>query len=112
MRNINVKHFARPRRKEDEAVVQNNLSYTPSQMMEMAEQGIAISAQNVNPDNFFDGVPVNESTFNMPLERLRGVDVADCWQASMSAKKKAKEGLKNDIKQFGAWKPAPEQKGE
>lgn len=101
MRNINRKHFARPRRHEGEAVVQNDLAYTPTQMMQMAEQGIAISNQSVNADMFFDGVPVNESTFNLPLERLRGVDVADCWQANESIRKKAKNGLKNDIFKFG-----------
>ena len=111
MKNRNFKHFARPRRKQGESEVQSDLAYTPSQMMSMAEKGIAVSAQNVNPDNFFDGVSVEESTFNLPLDRLRGVDVADCWQAEQNTKKKAKNGLKNDIKVFGSWKPA-EQKGE
>lgn len=101
MRNINFRHFSRPRRHEGEAVVQNDLAYTPTQMMQMAEKGIAVSNQSVSADNFFDGVPVNESTFNLPLERLRGVDVADCWQAEQSVRKKAKKGLKQDIHTYG-----------
>lgn len=101
MRNINVKHFSKPRRKEGENIVQNDLSYTPSQMMEMAERGIAVSNQSVAAENFFDGVPVGESTFELPLDQMRGVDVADCWQVEQSIKKKAKKGLKNDIRVFG-----------
>lgn len=110
MRNINVKHFSRPRRKDGESVVQNDLAYTPTQMMQMAEQGIAVSNQSVSAENFFDGVPVNESTFNLPLERLRGVDVADCWQAEQSIRKKAKNGLKQDIAKYG--KTPSGEKGE
>lgn len=110
MKNINYKHYAMPRRAEGERIVQNDLAYTPSQMMELTEKGIAVSNQNVNPDNFFDGLPPEQQSFNMPLYQLRGVDIADCWQAETSIKKKAKSGLKNDIKQFGAWKPA--EKGE
>lgn len=108
MKNINIKHFSRPRRKEGESVVQNDLSYTPSQMMEMSEKGISVSAQNVNPDMFYDG-DTNPS-FELGLERLRGVDVADCWQAEQSIKKKAKNGLKNDIKKYG--NNITQQKGE
>lgn len=101
MRNINVKHFSRPRRKEGENIVQNDLAYTPSQMMEMAERGIAVSNQSIAADNFFDGVSVAQSTFELPLDQLRGIDVADCWQANESIRKKAKKGLKNDIKLYG-----------
>lgn len=101
MRNINIKHFARPRRKEGENIVQNDLAYTPSQMMEMAERGIAVSNQSIAVENFFDGVPVAESTFELPMDQLRGIDVADCWQANESIRKKAKKGLMNDIRLYG-----------
>ena len=102
MKNINIRHFSRPRRRESEPVVQNDLSYTPSQMMEMAEKGIAVSNQSIAAENFFDGVPVSQSTFELPLEQRRGVDVADCWQAETSIKKKAKNGLKNDKLRYGS----------
>jgi len=101
MKNINIKRFSRPRRKEGENVVQNDLAYTPSQMMQMAERGIAVSNQSISADNFFDGVPVSESTFELPLDQMRGIDVADCWQAEKSIKKKAKKGLKTDIAIYG-----------
>lgn len=111
MRNINVKKFAKPRRNDHEKIVQNDLAYTPSQMMELMERGIPVSNQTVNPEMFFDGVSVKESTFELPLDRLRGVDVADCWQAEQSVKKKAKKGLKQDIAKYG-FGPINEMKGE
>lgn len=111
MRNVNVKKFARPRRRQNERIVQNDLSYTPSQMMELMERGIPVSNQNVNPDMFFDGVPDNQSTFELPLDQLRGIDVADCWQAEKDIKKRAKKGLKNDISKYG-FGPINEMKGE
>lgn len=101
MKNINRKHFSRPRRREGEQLVQNNLAYTPSQMMKLAENGISVTNHSFGVDDFFDGVPVSESTFNLPLDRLRGVDVADCWQAEQSIRRKAKNGLKQDIAKFG-----------
>lgn len=103
MRNINVKKFARPRRHKDERIVQNDLAYTPTQMMQLAEQGIAVSTMTAGNDMFFDGVPVSESTFNLPLDACRGVDVADCWQAEQTVRKKAKKGLKNDISRYGTF---------
>lgn len=106
----NLLRFAKPRRHADESVVQNNLAYTPSQMMELAEKGIPINQGNIGADNFFDGVPIGEGTFDLPLERQKGVDVADCWQAAQSIRKKAKNGLKLDIKQYGQ-NPLVEQKG-
>lgn len=101
MLNTNIKHYAKVRRTASERVVQNNLAYTPAQMQQMVEHGVPVTTHNLNPDLFFDGVPINQGTFDLPLDRLRGVDVADCWQADCSVKKKAKKGLKNDIKLFG-----------
>lgn len=108
MRNLNVKHFAKPRRQEGERIVQNDLAYTPSQMMELTSKGIAVSEQNLNVGSFYDGD--TNPGFDVPFERLRGIDVADCWQVETSLKKKAKKGLKDDIASYGAWKP--EVKGE
>ena len=103
------KKFSAPRRREDESPVQNDLAYTPSEMLQMAEQGIAVSAQNLASTDFFDGVPFGQGSFELPVDRMRGVDIADCWQASTSVKKKAKKGLKNDVSVYGA--PSA-QKGE
>lgn len=102
MRSTNPIRYARPRRQSYENVVQNDLAVTPSMMMQAAERGVAITAANLSDSQFFDGVPMSEQqSFNLPIDRLRGIDVADCWQASESIRKKAKKGLQQDIKNFG-----------
>ena len=101
----NLKRFATPRRHADEPIVQSGLAYTPSQMMQLAEKGIPVSTNNQSDQNFFDGVPVGQGSFDLPLELQKGTDVADCWQASQSARKAAKKGLKADIITYGPWKP-------
>lgn len=101
MQNSNIKHFAKIRRRKGETVVQNDLAYTPTQMAKLVENGIPVTTHNLNPDLFFDGVPKGQGTFDLPLDRLRGVDVADCWQAETNIKKKAKQGLKKDVFTFG-----------
>lgn len=108
--NRKLKHFSMPRRHEDEDVVQCDLAYTPSQMMRLVENGFPVTAHQLNPDLFFDGVAVGQGTFDLPLDRTKGVDVADCWQASQTARKKAKDGLRQDVFTYG--KEPVVQKGE
>lgn len=107
MKNLRKK-FATPRRQEEESIVQDGLAYTPSQMMQLAERGIPVTTNSASDSQFFDGVPVGQGSFDLPLDRQKGVDVADMWQAQQSIKSKAKAGLKKDIQVFGS---SPEQKG-
>ena len=67
--------------------VQPNMAVTPSQMMEMAAHGVPVSLQNAA--NFNDG-EVNPS-WDVPAERVRGVDMADLWQLQQSSRAKLKE---------------------
>lgn len=60
------------------------LAYSPAKMMELAERGIPVSGQSVGA--FFDGVAA--PTWEVPLERARGVDIADVWQAQAEARNK------------------------
>lgn len=91
--------FANPKRHEGEAVVQNDLAVTPTRMYEMMQQGIPISTQNLSDEMFYDG-DTNPS-FDLPLDMQRGIDVADCWEASMDIKSRAKKGLKRDKNVYG-----------
>lgn len=97
-RNHNRK-FANPKRMDGEPIVQNDLAVTPSQMVQMMSDGIPITTQNLHPELFFDG-DTNPS-FEIPIDQQRGIDVADCWEASQDIRARAKKGLKNDIKKFG-----------
>ena len=64
-----------------------NLAITPSQMMELASHGVPVSLQNAA--NFNDG-QVNPP-WDVPAERVRGVDMADLWQLQMSSRSKLKD---------------------
>lgn len=100
MRSVSRLHTCKPRTMSHESHTQNGLAYTPAQMMAAADMGVPISTHNL-PDNlFFDGVQ-GDLSFDIPIDMKRGVDIADCWESSRTAKKKAKKGLKNDIRVFG-----------
>lgn len=77
--------------------VEPNMSVSPAEMMRLTENGVAVSAQS--NAMFNDGV-VNPS-WDIPLDRQRGVDPADMWQSMMDIRKKAKEGHKRDLQLYG-----------
>lgn len=97
-RNITRRRFCSVKRAEGEKVVQSDLAVTPRMMDEMMKKGIPISAQNLNSEMFFDGEP--NPSFEIPIDSQRGIDIADCWNAQESIRKKAKKGLIRDKKQF------------
>lgn len=79
--------------KNDE-VVQSNLAYTPSDMLNMAQRGIPIQSYML-PDDSID-IGSEKPTFDIPLERRRSVDVAQLWQASQTIKRKMKKTIIQD----------------
>lgn len=90
-------HFKNPRklhtcnihRGENDPIVQNGLSLTPAQMLELTRQGFSISAQNarmlseVRPDSF--------ARLDVPLEFRRGFDIADGYQAQQEVHRKVRD---------------------
>lgn len=76
-----------------------NLAYTPSQMMLLTERGIPVSSQNMPEGSFFDG-EINPS-WTVPIERDRGVDVADVWQAQQESRSKLRNAHRSDIAKHG-----------
>lgn len=63
--------------------VQNDLALTPSKMAELVDQGIPVSASQLNGE-FFDGV--SNPSWDVSIDLKRGVDVAEVWQAQKSAR--------------------------
>ena len=68
------------KRLEQEEKVLDNQAITPAQMYSMAQQGKPISAQQMPADYFDDGNPYQ--TYELPVDRQRGIDVIQCWEAS------------------------------
>ena len=80
-----IRHsFAKCHRKQGEPVVQNGLAVTPSQVLQMAERGIAPTAQ-MNAQ-MIDGH--TGSDWSVPLEEMRGIDIAQMWQESQEVRSK------------------------
>jgi hypothetical protein len=76
-----------------------NLSYTPAQMMKLAEKGVPVSQVNVDESQFYDG-EVNPS-WSVPIERDRGIDAADVWQAQQESRSKLRKAHRDDIRAHG-----------
>lgn len=81
--NVNSNRYPRtivskPRRRDDEEQVQNGLAITPEQMQEMTLKGVPIASQNL-------GITYDEgysnTSFDVPMEYQRGVDISDAWEA-------------------------------
>ena len=73
------------------------LAYTPSDMIRLAERGIPVSSQASS--DFYDG-SLNPS-WSVPMERTRGVDVSDMWEAQQESRAKIRNAQRNDVKKYG-----------
>lgn len=78
--------------------VKQHLSMSPSEIARMSERGIPVSSQNMD-SFFYDGT--DDVYQSVPIERVRGVDAADVWEAQQSARKKMLSAQKRDIDLYG-----------
>lgn len=76
----------------EETRVQNHLSYTPSDMLKMAEKGLPVSTMMLSDD----AVDMGDTShgFDVPLENQRFHDPAKLWQASQDIKKRFRDAVK------------------
>lgn len=74
-----------PKRKYDEVEPKPGLAYSPSDMAKLHAKGMPINSANI-VESFYDG-DVNPS-FDIPLERQRGLDPAEIWEQSQNSAKK------------------------
>ena len=80
--------------------VRAGLAYTPSELSSMVENGIPISSQNTA---LLPEQGMENPTFDIPLERQRGTNIVELWNAQLEARhnvnsyynKKRKERLTN-----------------
>lgn len=89
--------FATCRLKRGDVVIQPGLSITPSQMMDMAEYGIAISSQMVG--SFYDGD--KNPSWDIPAERVRGVDPGDLFELQGEVRRKVVAAHRKDVQVYG-----------
>lgn len=81
------------KRKKGELPVHGELAYTPAEMFEMWKQGVPISNDNLGTPTF----EPDKTVWNIPIERQRGVDIADVWQAQQTARKRVKQAGKRFV---------------
>lgn len=81
------------KRKKGELPVHGALAYTPAEMFEMWKQGVPISNENMGTPTFESDTTV----WNIPIERQRGVDIADVWQTQQTARKRMKQAGKRFV---------------
>lgn len=98
LKNATSNRYSHPRRKLGETPVKAGLSYTPSQMAKMAEQGIPIS--NVGAQVLAGQEQYND-TWDIPLNDIRRVDMADVWNVQQSARRKIAAAHRDDRKKYG-----------
>lgn len=79
----------------DDIEVNGTLAITPAKMQKLSEQGIPISSQVIN-QVYFDGE--NNPSWDVPMDRKRGIDINDMWQHEQNVKTKLKRATKDAIK--------------
>ncbi len=86
------------RRSSDEPLVKGGLAYTPSELQQMADRGIPVSTQNLE-GQFYDGK--DNPTWDVPLEQVRGIDIADMWTNRREIQRKIAKAHKSDVAKYG-----------
>lgn len=90
-----VKHKFRSsvcRRHDDEPVVQNGLTVTPSEMLDLTRQGMSITSMNLR---LLEAVDPADKDFYVPLQYRRGIDIADISEHSQEVRQKLKKAMKD-----------------
>ena len=80
-------HVSNIERVDTDPIVQNGLSITPAQMLELSHQGFAISAQNARMLQDVNSSSVGE----VPYEYTRHFDMADGYQVMREVHTKARK---------------------
>lgn len=75
-----------------------NCVITPSEAYQMVQKGIPVSLPN-RPEDYSDGD--TSQSWDIPIERLRGVDVNDIFEATWNAREKIRKSHIKDKEVYG-----------
>lgn len=78
--------------------VQSGLSVTPSEMLQLAQQGIPISS-HFDDSKFDDGD--TKSLGSIDFIHQRGLDIVDVWNHQKDSRKKILDAKAKDIQMYG-----------
>lgn len=77
--------------------VQSHLSLTPSEMMELAKQGIPVSS-HFDDSKFNDGD--SKSLGTIDIVHTRGIDVVDAWNYERDCRRKLMKAHETDVANY------------
>lgn len=95
---VNSRIISRCKRSAGDPIVQNGLAMTPSQMAELAIQGIPVNNQTLAA--YYDE-GYSHLSYDMPLDIQRGIDVAQLWEEKQRIGKKVVNAHKAEIDFYG-----------
>lgn len=77
-------------RRDGERVVQNGLSLTPAQMLDLTQKGVPISARQLS---IVETPPQMDNDFSVDAEFVRHADLVSSWEREQDSKHKARSIL-------------------
>lgn len=77
-----------PKRNHNEVEPKAGLAYTPAEMAQLHAKGMPVNSANLI-NSFCDGD--KNPSFDVSIERKRGVDPAEIWEASKNSTEKIKK---------------------
>ena len=80
-------------------LVDQNAGYTPAQMRELYEQGLAVGQQNAGV--YTQSSSTKNPSWDIPIEERRGVDPADLWEIQTLSRRKVANAHVQDVRKYG-----------
>lgn len=80
-------------------LVDQNAGYTPAQMRELYEQGLAVGQQNAGI--YTQSSSSKNPSWDIPIEERRGIDPADLWEIQTLSRRKVANAHVQDVRKYG-----------
>lgn len=84
--------------KETDIVVEDGLTYSVADMVELVNKGLPVNAVNVNSMALQSGQGVPNPTWDVDPSQVRGYDIADAWEIQQLARNKLADFYKSNKK--------------
>lgn len=84
-------HPSTAKRVGDDPIVKNGLSISPAEMDELMKKGMPVAAQM---NAMFNDDKISNNDFDVPLEHMRGIDIAEINNTVLDIREKAKSVVK------------------
>lgn len=83
---------------ESDIVVEDGLTYSVADMVDLVNKGLPVNAVNVNSMALQSGQGVPNPTWDVDPTQVRGYDIADAWETQQLARNKLADFYKSNKK--------------